>query len=680
MKFKLFVFLLLLATPILTVAQTNQRGAVKEYREANNKRPLSGVQLEITNAGSAVSDRKGDFLLEFRTLKPGQKVSVRRIEKVGYEIFNKEALEQWNINPDEPFTIIMVRSELFKQIRDNYSRISSKSYAEQYEKEKSALEKERQDGRITEEKLREQLEELSSWYDSQLNNLDNYVDRFARIDLSELSENERSIINLVKEGKLDEAIERYNKSNLIETFESETSESLKLSESIDALNALKIAKDNSISEIWDMLERQMDLYALKGGKDSYEKICEILKRVANADPKNIPIMAKCIAYASKINYVSLQCSLCELCDIENITDINYRIKLSCSYCNALLITGDFEKAIPYAEYIVSSSENDIGLRSVGLSMLLSIYELSMQIEKANEVLIDLIDCCNDESFNYSIDDNAKADIYESIASYYAKMGDYKNANKHFIVSFDLHETIYMANPNIKNMRHYVCIIVALGVNYYKNGDVENSILMLKKAQTLIENANMTHDPSFILEYYWVLKHLGIGYFSLGDFAVTELWFSAALKIIESVPGDVFVIEEKNDMYNNLGYLYYTTGQYDKSEKMYNAALDVCYEPYLNNPNKYIFNVTTVQINMSSLYLATQDYEKSIRFGKDALSNCELIYSAYPDYIVDNYVLTIQNIAKSALALGQKEYACELVEKALKLKPDDSVTKEIQASL
>ena len=184
-----------------------------------------------------VSDRKGDFLLEFRTFKPGQRANVRRIEKTGYEIFNKEALEQWNINPDVPFTIVMVKQELFKQIRDNYSKISSQSYADQYEREKAALDKERQEGRLSEERHREELENLSDWYDTQLDNLDNYVDRFARIDLAELDENERAIIELVKEGELEEAMARYDEWGLIEIIESEVTDLSEIRNAVDDLNA-----------------------------------------------------------------------------------------------------------------------------------------------------------------------------------------------------------------------------------------------------------------------------------------------------------------------------------------------------------------------------------------------------------------------------------------------------------
>ena len=75
-------------------AQTIQNGVIQEYNERAKKTPLGGVELNVRSAGSTVSDGNGNFKLQFLTLKPGEKVNVRRVEKLGYEIFNKEAVEK----------------------------------------------------------------------------------------------------------------------------------------------------------------------------------------------------------------------------------------------------------------------------------------------------------------------------------------------------------------------------------------------------------------------------------------------------------------------------------------------------------------------------------------------------------------------------------------------------------
>ncbi len=84
------------------LAHTSQPGIVQEYNEKAKKTPLAGVEVRAKSASNAVSGKGGSFKLEFLTLSPGSSVNISRIEKRGYEIFNKEAVEQWNINPDNP--------------------------------------------------------------------------------------------------------------------------------------------------------------------------------------------------------------------------------------------------------------------------------------------------------------------------------------------------------------------------------------------------------------------------------------------------------------------------------------------------------------------------------------------------------------------------------------------------
>lgn len=86
---KLIFSLIFAVAGIAAAGQTVQRGIVQEYNEAAPKTALPGVELRVYPAQSTVSDAQGRFALEFLTLNPGERITVRRIEKDGYEIFNK---------------------------------------------------------------------------------------------------------------------------------------------------------------------------------------------------------------------------------------------------------------------------------------------------------------------------------------------------------------------------------------------------------------------------------------------------------------------------------------------------------------------------------------------------------------------------------------------------------------
>lgn len=221
-------------------AQAKQNGIVLEYNERNQKTPLADVEILIRNAGSTISDKEGKFILTFRTSKTGDKVMIRRIEKLGYEIFNKDALEEWNITSEQhTFIIVMCKSEKFKRIRDNYFRVSSESYAKQYKMEEKRLESLKKKGEIMKDEYEKALISLKEQYEIQLNNLDNYVDRFARIDLSELSEKEAEIIKMVENGNIEGAIAAYEEMNLEEKYSQIAKQHRLVAKTIDSLSMIR---------------------------------------------------------------------------------------------------------------------------------------------------------------------------------------------------------------------------------------------------------------------------------------------------------------------------------------------------------------------------------------------------------------------------------------------------------
>ena len=158
---RILLLLFISGMSALSFAQSTQKGVVKEYNDAKKKTPLAGVELVVNNAGSNVSGKDGRFTLSFRTLKPGDKVDVRKIMKAGYEIFNKEALDAWRIaNDGSTFTIVLCKSSKFKALKDQYNAVASKSYAQQQKKDEDHLANLLREGKLQQAEYEKKLKEL----------------------------------------------------------------------------------------------------------------------------------------------------------------------------------------------------------------------------------------------------------------------------------------------------------------------------------------------------------------------------------------------------------------------------------------------------------------------------------------------------------------------------------------
>ncbi len=219
-------------------AQCLQECVVLEYNETEKKSPLGGVEVLVINAGSTVSDANGKVTLRFRTHKPGDRVTVRRIEKNGYEIFNKEALTQWNIMRDGVFKIVMCRSDKFKRIRDNYLTISSASYAKQRKAEEAKIQILKKEGKMVQAEYEKEMARIEEEYEQRLMNIDAYIDRFARIDLSDLSDEESKAIRLFQEGDIDGAIKVYEDMKLEEKYKQTVDNRNTATQAKDSVNVL----------------------------------------------------------------------------------------------------------------------------------------------------------------------------------------------------------------------------------------------------------------------------------------------------------------------------------------------------------------------------------------------------------------------------------------------------------
>lgn len=279
MKKPLFflAFFLLVIVPSLVIAQSTQQVKVLEYNGKEQKTPLQGVSLSVQNAASAMSDAQGQLTLQFRTLKAGDAVQLRRIDLAGYEVFNQEAVDAWTISTQREFTLVLCRSERFKDLCEKYNAAASASYERQLKKDKAALEKLRQEGKIKQQEYDAQLAALDKQYNEQLDNLENYVERFARIDLSEISEEEQQIIDLVQQGEIDEAIRRYEALDLLTKYQQQSAEIQSVRNTRTELQQLGEQKAEARDSLIEVLRQQIKLYQQLGDQQKADSLQQYLR-------------------------------------------------------------------------------------------------------------------------------------------------------------------------------------------------------------------------------------------------------------------------------------------------------------------------------------------------------------------------------------------------------------------
>ena len=275
---KVVLTVLVLVTALTTLAQATQPCVVKQYNQKQQKTPLAGVQVEVRDAQSATSAAHGAVTLKFATLKPGDRVTVRRIIKPGYEIFNKAVIDQWTITRGATTEIVLVQSSYFTQLKSKLTQSSTDNYKKKYEQEKAEKERLLKAGKLKEEEYRQQLNDLEDQYDNALKNLDNYIDQFARIDLSEVSAEEQRILDMVQEGKIQEAVLVYDSLELGKKLTSETSDYLELSRVIKTTEELRSQKRANIDALYESIYRQVSTMVLA---DKYEEATNILLSAMN---------------------------------------------------------------------------------------------------------------------------------------------------------------------------------------------------------------------------------------------------------------------------------------------------------------------------------------------------------------------------------------------------------------
>lgn len=274
--------------------QTTQYGLVEEYQGKQPKTALPHVIVAASNAGVAQSGVDGRFELNFRTLHAGDAIQFRRVELSGYEVMNTEALEVQRVAlwsgegvpaVDDPalVRIVMAPRAVLQKLRDDYRAVASRRYEQQLQLNEKELERLRREGKLAEEQYNARMNALEEEYEEKLSKLETYIDKFARIDLSDLDQDEQRIVELVQQGKFEEALQIYEDQHLQERLKQNRSDIQQLTAVRAQLDEAARKKEQEIVRLRQSIDRQVTLLLMAGGEDNYMKAHNIYRETFLAD-------------------------------------------------------------------------------------------------------------------------------------------------------------------------------------------------------------------------------------------------------------------------------------------------------------------------------------------------------------------------------------------------------------
>ncbi len=654
MRNRLVFFLAFITATTTALAQATQPCIVKQYNQKKTKTPLGGVQVEVRDAGTGISAANGTMTLKFTTLKPGDRVTLRRITKAGYEIFNKTAIDQWIISRNQQrFEIVLVRSDYFTQLKNNLTQSSTDNYKAKYEKAKSDLAKLQKTGKLKEAEYRRQLNALEDQYDNALKNLDNYIDQFARIDVSEVSTEEQHILDLVQAGQIDEAVKAYEKLNISKKRKQVRDNIKALEEAESKIKNEKQQQLQAYERLKAMERREIATLKLAGGKENYDKVACRLKENAVADTKDIDAVWDYaeFAYEQKdFKEAELYWLIC-LKDCEY--DVNKQTAIQNNLGNLYSDMHEYDKAEEYYLKALENknrlfAENPDALRASLASTqdnLGVLYYDTHNYDKSEEYHLKALEnrtqLFNQEPEAYRSD---LAITQNNLANLYRNTHDYAKAEEYYLQALDNKNQLFSQNADA-----YRADLAGtqnnLGTLYYSIHDYAKAEEFYLKA---LENKTRLFDQNpdaYRSTLASTQNNLGALYFNIRDYAKAE---SYHLKALEN---RTYLFNHNPEAYradlamtqNNLGSLYKSIQNYGKAEEFHLKALENYTRLFSQSPEVYRAELAGTQNDLGMLYYITRDYAKAEDYFLKALENRSQLFAQNPDAYCADMAMTHNNL-------------------------------------
>lgn len=635
----LITFITTLALSVSTLCgQSIQKGFVFEYNDKMEKVPLANVEIVVTNAASTVSDANGEFSLRFRQLKPGDRIIVRRCIKSGYSIADEASLDHLYISGDDSrINIYLCRTEKLMEIRRNMVRHATEKATSLYEEDQRQLSVNLQQQEITKADYDRKLEELKREYEAKLDNIDNYIDRFVKLDLTALTAEEKRIMEMVREGNFDMAIAAYEKLDL-------SGRLVQQSKNIERLQAASTAMSQSERELHTQRKnlrnavlRQCDLLRMQGGPEVSEKIISLIHELAMVDTTNVYNM---------LVYARLMLSNSEFKEA-------YRTYQSLSYSAA---TRNDSATLLRAKCYMALALSRMGKRDEATKQMehyLPIYD-SVRLSRSDtlSLLRDEAEFCSLLGVNYNrLKQKDKADYYFRRSIQYLRS--------------------LRVETQLKDLDSQYAVILSQAANFMKDEWGDESILLCRESIRILEDLSVEKPYLYEARLGYAYKSLGLIYKTVGRTEEAE----SALLYAENHYRKVVARDWK--AYSRfLAACLAELGDLYLGEKDYNRSL-MCleesqklYQEQINGQVRFSDVLSEINYRIGKCSYHLGDYNKCLQCDLISLSDLEPLYKEEPEVYREMMSLRLVYLYNVYCKLKDYKKAVFYLNRAKEVSPDD----------